>query len=77
MFNNGITVDPTKVETIVKWKQPKSPTEMHSFLDLIGYYRRFIKNSLKITGFLTDLTKNHDKFVWNTRYETNFQELKK
>jgi len=38
----GIAVDPTKVEAVVKWESPKSATEIRSFVGLAGYYRRFI-----------------------------------
>ena len=34
-----ITMDPTKVEIVVKWKQPENPTEVCSFLGLAEYYR--------------------------------------
>ncbi|XP_055822858.1 uncharacterized protein LOC129891495 [Solanum dulcamara] len=36
----GVKVDPNKIEAIVEWKSPKSPTEVKSFLGLAGYYRR-------------------------------------
>ena len=39
----GIQVDPKKVEVIVESKPPRNVTEVHSFLGLTGYYRRFVK----------------------------------
>ncbi|XP_071902694.1 uncharacterized protein [Coffea arabica] len=50
---DGIAVDPTKVEAVTMWKQPETPTEIRSFLDLAGYYRRFIKDFSKIAGPMT------------------------
>ena len=38
----GIRVDPSKVEAVVSWERPTSVTEIHSFLGLASYYRRFI-----------------------------------
>ncbi|KAK8713478.1 hypothetical protein V6N13_148694 [Hibiscus sabdariffa] len=38
--SKGIQVDPKNVEAIVNCKQPKSVTEIRSFLRLAGYYRR-------------------------------------
>ena len=36
----GIKVDPAKVDAVMKWEAPKTPTEIRSFLGLAGYYRR-------------------------------------
>jgi hypothetical protein len=38
---HGISVDPKNVATMVKWQRP-NVTEIHSFLDLAVYYRRFM-----------------------------------
>nr|GEU58691.1 putative reverse transcriptase domain-containing protein [Tanacetum cinerariifolium] len=35
----GIHVDPAKIEFIKDWASPKTPTEIHQFLGLVGYYR--------------------------------------
>jgi hypothetical protein len=39
---DGISVDPSKVQEVLDWKPPKSVHQIHSFLGLAGYYRRFI-----------------------------------
>ncbi|GKB13506.1 putative reverse transcriptase domain-containing protein [Tanacetum coccineum] len=41
--SEGIHVDPAKIESIKDWASPKTPTEIHQFLGLDGYYRRFIE----------------------------------
>ncbi|GJY29602.1 putative reverse transcriptase domain-containing protein [Tanacetum coccineum] len=41
--SKGIHVDPAKIESIKYWASPKTPTEIHQFLGLVGYYRRFIE----------------------------------
>ncbi|XP_071933704.1 uncharacterized protein [Coffea arabica] len=74
---DGLAVDPAKVEAVVKWKRPENPTEVRSFLNLAGYYRRFIKNFSRISGPLTNLTKKQGKYIWDVKCEGSFQELKK
>lgn len=73
----GITVDPTKIEVIMDWERPKTVTEIRSFLGLAGYYRKFIKDFSKIAVPLTNLTKKDVKFVWSEECEKSFTELKK
>ncbi|GKD74590.1 hypothetical protein Tco_1332872, partial [Tanacetum coccineum] len=36
--SEGIHVDPAKIESIKDWASPKTPTEIHQFLGLAGYY---------------------------------------
>ncbi|GKC80571.1 putative reverse transcriptase domain-containing protein, partial [Tanacetum coccineum] len=40
--NEGIPMDPSKIEAVKNWKPPKTLRDIRSFLGLAGYYRRFI-----------------------------------
>jgi hypothetical protein len=40
---DGIAVDPKKIEAIREWSALKNVTEVRSFMGLVGYYRRFIE----------------------------------
>ena len=57
MSEEGIRVDPTKVEAIVNWKPPRNVTEVRSFLGLAGYYRRFVRGFSIIASSLTKLLR--------------------
>ncbi|GJR92003.1 putative reverse transcriptase domain-containing protein [Tanacetum coccineum] len=74
--SKGIHVDPAKIESIKDWASPKSPTEIHQFLGLAGYYRRFIEGFSKIAKPMTKLTQKKVKFVWGDKQEAAFQLLK-
>nr|GEW88240.1 putative reverse transcriptase domain-containing protein [Tanacetum cinerariifolium] len=72
----GIHVDPAKIESVKDWAFPKSPTEIHQFLGLAGYYRRFIEGFSKIDKPMTKLTQKKVKFEWGDKQEAAFQLLK-
>ena len=74
---NGVAVDPSKVRAVQEWKQPKSVSQIRSFLGLAGYYRRFIEGFSSIAKPLTTLLKKDQKYIWNSKCEESFQELKK
>nr|XP_043615572.1 uncharacterized mitochondrial protein AtMg00860-like [Erigeron canadensis] len=74
--DQGIHIDPAKIEAIKKWEAPKAPTEIRSFLGLAGYYRRFIENFSKIALPLTQLTQKTKDFIWGEQQERAFQTLK-
>ncbi|GJZ78754.1 reverse transcriptase domain-containing protein [Tanacetum coccineum] len=74
--SEGIHVDPVKIESIKDWESPKTPTEIHQFLGLVGYYQRFIEGFSKIAKPLTKLTQKSVKFNWGEKEETAFQTLK-
>ena len=48
---------PSKTQAIQKMHPPTTPKQVHVFLGLVGYYRKFIKNFEKIAKPLTLLTK--------------------
>ena len=72
-----IEVDPKKVEAIVDWSPPSSVTEVRSFLDMAGYYRKFVEGFSKIAGPLLKLTRKDTPFVWSKACHESFEELKK
>ena len=73
----GVSVDPEKVEAVMSWERPKSVFEIHSFLGLAGYYRRFIEDFSRLAAPMTKLTRKELKFEWNDSCERAFQELKR
>ncbi|GJY52595.1 putative reverse transcriptase domain-containing protein [Tanacetum coccineum] len=72
----GIHVDPAKIESIKDWTSPKTPIEIHQFLDLTGYYQQFIEGFSKIAKPMTKLTQKNVKFDWTEKAEAAFQLLK-
>ena len=48
--NKGIEVDKTKIELISKLPSPINVKTVRQFLTHVGFYRRFIKDFLKIAN---------------------------
>ncbi|XP_070055953.1 uncharacterized protein [Nicotiana tomentosiformis] len=74
--DGGIKVDTQKIEVVKSWPRPTTPTEIHSFLSLVGYYRRFVEGFSSLSAPLTKLTQKETKFQWMEACERSFQELK-
>ena len=73
---DGISIDLWKIEVMIKWERLKNVFEIRSFLELVSYYKRFVKKFSLIIAPLTQLTKTSVKFEWNEKCEEAFQELK-
>jgi hypothetical protein len=65
--NGGISVDPSKVRDVLNWKPPTDVGEIHSFLGLAGYYRRFIEGFSRLSKPMTALLEKNAKFVWTDK----------
>jgi hypothetical protein len=63
--DEGIEVDPSKVQDVLDYKSPRSVTQIRSFLRLAGYYHRFIPNFSKIAKPMTKLLEKDAKFKWS------------
>ena len=69
---DGIQVDTKKIEGIIVWLRPTTVTEVRSFLSLISYYRRFVKDFSKVPVPLARLTQKNVKFNWTDRWKEYF-----
>ena len=72
----GIEVDQAKVEVIEKLLPPTSVKGVWSFLNHVGFYRRFIRDFLKISKPLSSLLMQGVPFDFNDSYMKVFATLK-
>jgi hypothetical protein len=72
----GIVMEPEKVEAIKEWSAPRNVAEVRSFMGIAGYYRRFIVGFSKRAHPITSLQRKEKKFQWTEECEKSFQRLK-
>jgi len=73
--DQGVAVDPEKIQAISSWPQPTTVKQLKGFLGLAGYYRKFIKDFGTIARPLTQLLRK-DCFRWTELATTAFEQLK-
>ena len=71
----GVSTDPTKVQAIQEWPVPSTARQLHGFLGLAGYYRKFVRNFGIIAHPLTQLLKKDVPFVWTPSQQSTFSDL--
>ncbi|KAG0155742.1 hypothetical protein PDIDSM_2915 [Penicillium digitatum] len=74
---DGIRMDPDKIETIVNWKTPTCLTDVQAFIGFGNFYRRFIRDFSKVIAPLVRLTKKDVRFEWTPVCQLSFEALKK
>eukprot|EP00253_Pinus_taeda_P020750 PITA_20750 len=72
----GIAVDPEKIRTIMEWPIPKDVADIRSFMDLAGYYRRFVEGFSRVAYPITSLQKKGRIFKWTAECQQSFDQLK-
>ena len=73
---DGVLVDPKKIEKVSTWPTPSSTKEVQQFLGLANYYRRFIQDFAKIASPLHKLTERTAQFHWTDACQVAFEELR-
>ena len=58
----GIEIQREKVEGVLSWLAPRNVKEVQKFLGLANYYRRFIKNFVRIAAPLHVLVRKEQKW---------------
>lgn len=72
----GIQPDPSKVSAIEKFPCPTNTKSLKSFLGLVGYYRKFIRDFSKISNPLFSLLKKNVIYHWSPFCDEAFRKLK-
>jgi len=75
--NEGTKPDPGKIDAMLHFLEPKTITNIRSFLGLTWYRRNYVRRYSQLAGPLFELTKKNVAFVWNLDYQHAFDALKR
>jgi hypothetical protein len=73
---HGVSMEASKIAAVTNWPRPNDPHDIRSFLNLAGFYRRFIRRFSQIAAPLSDLLVKGAKFEWLDAHQHAFQSLK-
>ena len=73
----GVGPTEEKVRAVLEANRPSTPTEVRSFLGMVGFSARFIPNLATVAEPLREIFRKRVPFVWSSEQEKSFQELKK
>jgi ribonuclease HI len=72
----GIKIDPKRVEAIRNLSLPRSKKDIQSFLGTINFVRRFIGNFAELTKNITAMLKKDSKIKWTEAAKQSFSDIK-
>ena len=76
LSSESIGADEVKIQWVVGFQRPEDISQLPAFLELVGYYRRFVKAFGKIAQPLTKLLKNPSKTYKEQWGEARIKRLK-
>ena len=76
LSKEGLKMDPSKVQTIQDWPEPRKVKDIQSFLGFANFYRRFISDYSGIVVPLTRLTRKGVAWNFTDDARKSFKALK-
>lgn len=73
---NGIEPDPDKLNVIRNFEEPKSRSQLQSFLGICNYYRQFIARYSNYLDPFRDILRQSDIWEWTDDHRIAFTEMK-
>jgi len=73
---DGIRPDPGKIDAVLHFPQPRTVTNVRSFLGLTGYYRKYVRGYARLAAPLFELTRKDVDFVWDIGCQQAFRDLR-
>jgi hypothetical protein len=72
----GVEIDPDKVEAVRSYPTPKNQTEVRSFLGLTNFLKKFVKDYSHLVSPLNQLLHKDTPFLWTETHDQAFRTLR-
>ncbi|KAJ2947350.1 hypothetical protein O0L34_g17078 [Tuta absoluta] len=76
LTDEGLKPNKTKINAILQFPVPKTQKEIKSFLGLVGYYRKFIRDFARLTKPLTACLRKNAHVVHSPEFVQAFEKCK-
>jgi hypothetical protein len=75
--DEGVNIDPIRVEAIQALSLPRSKKEVQSFLGKINFLRRFVSNFVELVKFIIAMLRKGNEIKWTPESRNSFDQIKK
>jgi hypothetical protein len=75
--DDGVKIDPKRVEAIKNMSLPRSKKDIQSFLGTINFVRRFIVKFAKLTKHISTMLRKDSEVKWTKAARHSFNAIKK
>ena len=76
ILEEGIKIDPTRIDGILQISHPRSLKELQSFIGKINFLRRFIPNLVELLRNITNMLKKEQGVKWTLEAKKSFELVK-
>ncbi len=73
---DGLHKTTDKVEAVLEAPRPENDTQLRSFLGMVNYYHRFLRNLSTVVGPLNDMLQSGKNWSWTKTCEEAFNQVK-
>eukprot|EP00795_Rhopilema_esculentum_P011852 gene11852-2396_t len=77
LTQNGLKIDPAKVEAITKMSKPKDVAGVQRFIGMVKYLAKFLPRLSEVCEPLRNLTHKDAPWVWGNDHDKSFADIQK
>eukprot|EP00795_Rhopilema_esculentum_P002305 gene2305-17930_t len=77
LTQNGLKIDPAKVEAITKMSKPKDVAGVQRFIGMVKYLAKFLPRLSEVCEPLRNLTHKDAPWVWEKDHDKSFADIQK